>query len=570
MPQDLPRRRAAFRVRGMDCAEEVSLLRRTLSEVEGVTELHFDVMQARMEVEYDPQRVTPEDILTAVERAGMSAEAWESPSRTPPWRDRLPTLQAALSGAFLAAGAIIKAVAAGGGWEAWLAEDHEALPGAALACYLAAVAVGYGPFLPKFWAAVRVLRPDMNVLVAVSLAGAAFLEEWSEAAALAFLFALAGRLERWSLERARRSIAALFEQSPRQATVIHSHGEHVLPVERVAVGSLVRVRPGERISCDGEVVHGESRVDQAILTGESVPVPKGPGSRVYAGTINLGGTLDIRTTSHPADFTTARMVRMLGGSSRRRAPSERMVERFARIYTPVVLSLALLVALLPPLAAGGDWRHWLHEGMVVLLIACPCALVISTPVTVAAALASAARRGVLIKGGAFLEELGVVRRIGFEHPGVLTLGCPGDGDDPPREEAARALGELKDAGVATAAGALPPGDHRPAAWVTASGREFHGGDLSIAFGQRSLDTAIETADVVVMADDLMRIPFAVRHARRSLRIIRQNVAIAIGLKLAFLVVAVAGSATLWMALAADMGATWLVVFNGLRMLWTRP
>lgn len=554
----------------MDCAEEVSLLRRTLSEVEGITELHFDVMEARMEVEYDPQRVTPQAILTAVERAGMAAEAWEAPAREPLWRDRLPTVQAALSGVFLLAGTIIKALSAGGGWETWLAEDHGALPPAALACYLAAIAIGFGPFLPKFWAALRVLRPDMNVLVAVSLTGAAFLEEWSEAAALAFLFALAGRLERWSLDRARQSIVALFAQSPRQATVIHSHGEHVLPVERVAVGSLVRVRPGERISCDGEVVKGESRVDQAILTGESVPVPKGPGSRVYAGTINLGGTLDIRTTSHPADFTTTRIVRMLGGSSRRRAPSERMVERFARVYTPVVLSLALFVALLPPLLAGGNWRHWLHEGMVVLLIACPCALVISTPVTVAAALASAARRGVLIKGGAFLEELGMVRRIGFENSGVLTLGCPGNGEDPPREEAERAIRDLQDAGVATAAGAIPPGETRLAAWVTAGGQGSQDGDLTIAFGSQSLDAAIETADVVVMADDLTRIPFAVRHARRSLRIIRQNVAIAVGLKVAFLVVAVAGSATLWMALAADMGATWLVVLNGLRMLWAKP
>lgn len=567
MPGFLPRRRAAFRVHGMDCAEEVSLLRRTLSETPGITELTFDVLQGRMEVEYDPERVSPGTILAAVERAGMAAEPWEEPSRRSAWRDWIPTLQILISGALFGCGALMKAGAAGGGWVDWLADHEGPVPAGAVLCYLGAIAAGFGPFLPKVWAALRGLRPDMNVLVAVSLVGAGFLGEWSEGAALAFLFALAGRLERWSLELARRSITSLFAQAPRQAAVLHSHGEHLLPVERVPVGSLVRVRPGEKIPCDGEVVRGESRVNQAILTGESVAVPKRPGSRVYAGTLNTSGILEIRTTSHAADSTSSRIARMLGASDRRRAPSERLVERFARVYTPLVLVIAVLVAFVPPLFFGGAWSRWLHEGMVVLLIACPCALVISTPVTVAAALASAARQGVLVKGGAFLEELARVRAMGLEKAGVLTLGCPDEGEDPPREEACQAVQELRRDGIAVHEGQASP-FAEGGAWVTSSGAP-HGDHLTIAFGSQSLDAALENVEVVILADDLRRIPLAVRHARRGLRVIRQNVAIAVGLKLAFLAVALSGSATLWMALVADMGATWLVVLNGLRMLWIR-
>ena len=567
MPGFLPRRRAAFRIHGMDCAEEVSLLRRTLSETPGITELTFDALQGRMEVEYDPERVSPGTIIAAVERAGMAAEPWETPSQRPAWREWIPAFQILASGSLFGCGTVMKAVA-GGGWATWFADHEGPLPAGAVFCYLGAIAAGFGPFLPRAWAALRRLRPDMNVLVAVSLVGAGFLGEWSEAAALAFLFALAGRLERWSLELARRSITSLFAQAPRQAAVLHSHGEHLLPVERVPVGSLVRVRPGEKIPCDGEVVRGESKVNQAILTGESVAVPKRPGSRVYAGTLNISGILEIRTTSHAADSTSSRIARMLGASTRRRAPSERLVERFARVYTPFVLAIAIVVAFVPPVFFGGAWSRWLHEGMVVLLIACPCALVISTPVTVAAALASAARQGVLVKGGAFLEELARVQAIGLEKAGVLTLGCPDEGEDPPREEAGQALQELRREGIAVHEGQAPPLVVGGSAWVTSSGSP-DGNHLTIAFGSQSLDAALENVEVVILADDLRRIPLAVRHARRGLRVIRQNVAIAVGLKLAFLAVALSGSATLWMALVADMGATWLVVLNGLRMLWVR-
>jgi len=606
MTVSFPRRRAVFRIHGMDCAEEVSLLRRSLSEVPGITELHFDVMQARMDVEYDPARVTPDDIGREVARLGMSAEPWAEPPRTAAWKDQWPDWQTLVSGLFLLAGTILRVAAEGGGWRAWVSEESHSQPPVVLACYLLAIAAGFFPFVPKVWVSVRHRRPDLNILVALSLAGAGFLGEWSEAAALSFLFALAGRIERWSLARARHAVASLFEMSPRHATVIHAHGDHVLPVERVPVGALVRVRPGEQIPCDGEVLAGESTVNQAILTGESVAVPKAVGSRVYAGTLNMGGMLEIRAASPASDTTMARILRMLGESARRKSPSERTVERFARMYTPAVLALALLVMAGPPLLAGGAWERWLHEGMVILLIACPCALVISTPVTVAAALASAARRGVLVKGGAFLEELAAVRVVAFEKNGVLTLGCPGENDDPLRAETAQAVRELKAAGVLRVA--MLTGDATEAAREAAAAAnvdEIHaeltpearvevvkalseGGfkvavvgdgvndvlalaaaNVGIAFGRHAMDAALETADVVILSDDLLRLPFAIRHARRAVGLIRQNVAIAVGLKLAFLVVAVTGRATLWMALIADMGATLLVVFNGLRMLWAK-
>lgn len=598
--------RAVFRVRGMDCAEEVSLLRRSLSEVPGITELHFDVMQARMDVEYDPARVSPSDVSRAVARLGMSAEPWAAAPRTAAWKDQLQNLQTVASGLALMAGTILEAAAERGGWRAWVSEASHSPPPVVLACYLLAIIAGFFPFLPKVWVSVRHRRPDLNVLVALSLAGAAFLGEWSEAATLSFLFALAGRIERWSLARARHAIASLFEMSPRHATVIHPHGDHVLPVERVPVGALVRVRPGELIPCDGEVVSGKSMVNQAILTGESVAVPKGVGSKVYAGTLNMEGTLEIRATSPASDTTMARMVRMLGESARRKSPSERTVERFARVYTPAILALALLVMTGPPLLIGGAWERWLHEGMVILLIACPCALVISTPITVAAALASAARRGVLVKGGAFLEELAAIRAVAFEKNGVLTLGCPGQGDDPLRGEAAQAVRELKRSGVpriamltsdapeaarAAAAAAeideihaelTPESRVEAVKALSASGSKIAvvgdgisdvpamvAANVGVAFGRHAMDVALETADVVLLSDNLLRLPFAVRHARRAVGVIRQNVAIAVGLKIAFLVVAVSGRATLWMALIADMGATLLVVFNGLRMLWAK-
>lgn len=520
------------------------------------------------------------------------------------------------------------------------------------------------------------------------------------------------------MSKARRAVGSLLESAGAEATVVHSHGEHRMAASGVAAGSLVRIRPGERILFDGEVTGGSSGVNQALITGESVPIFKRPGDRVYAGTMNVEGVLEVRTSRLAPDTTLNRMLRMVGDSRQRRAPAERLIERFARYYTPAMIALAAAIAVAPPLAGAGPWSLWAYRGMLALLISCPCALVISTPVTIAAALASAAREGVLIKGGAYLETAGRLKAVALDKIGVLTAGEPeverliavsgraveeilpklaaveapsehplaravtryseasgvraesasdfqslpglgveaeiggeifwiggnrmlaergaatatlrgwlagledaertalyfGSGGevwaiivltDPVLREAPSALAALRASGVGWLA--MLTGDNaHPArsagralgmdevlaellpeekASAVARLRENYGvvamaGDgindiegmqaasVGIALGARATDLALETADVVI-AGDLHKLAFLVRHARRALRVIRQNLVLALAAKGAFVVLAAMGMAALWMAVLADTGATLLVTFNGLRLLRAR-
>lgn len=710
--------RLELRIHGLDCAEEVALLRRELGGRPGVVELSFDVIQAKMTVTHDPAVLERGEIEQAIHHTGMRAEPWtsEAAAALPFWRAHSRAILTAASGVSLAVACIVDFLQSNRKLVEWLSGDTEPSFAAAFLYGLAA-AFGYGPSLPKLAASIRAKRADLSVLMAVSLTGAAFLGEWSEAGTLAFLFSLAGLLETWSLRKAQSSVASLLKLSPAEATVLHHDHEHRVPVDRVKTGERLRVRPGERIPCDGVVLSGESSVDQAIITGEAAPATKRPGDQVYAGTLNELGSLEIRTTSASTDTALARIVRMVEGAQHRRAPSEQFVERFARYYTPAILALAVAVALLPPLIAGASAAKWFYQGMVVLLISCPCALVVSTPVTIVSALSSAARRGVLVKGGAFLEEAAQLRAIAFDKTGVLTLGQPkvrtfhpvngkpaetilenlaglelrsehplgaaivqyarergveprnadrfqahrGRGaeanigaetfwagnwrlceekrldsaglarqeiqaledashtailcgtnrevwaivglTDPLRPGAREAVDELRTLGV-TEMAILTGDNHRTASGV---GKELRIADvraemlpdqklaaieemrrrpgavamvgdgindaqamaaasIGVALAGRSTDLALETADVVLSSGDLRRLPFLLRHARRAVRVIRQNVWIAIGLKAAFLALAVSGMATLWMAIVADMGATILVTLNGLRLL----
>lgn len=661
----------------MDCGEEVSLLRATLSRVRGVRELRFDVAKGLMEVEYSPDLTSEEDIAAAVANIGMRCQSWAAhvEGGRPARRERA---------ALWASGILL---AGGLGLEAWqgeealwsvLAHGHlaggsgHALPAAALACYVASIAAAASIFWRKAWASLRAVRADMNLLVMLSLAGAAVLEEWSEAAALAFLYALAGRLETLSLERARRSVARLLELMPAQASLVHGDHEHRVEAESLVPGARVRIRTGERIPCDGVVLEGEALVDQAPLTGESVAVPKRQGDEVYAGTLNQSGTLLVEVRRPVHDTRLQRMLRMLEESASRRAESERLVERFARRYTPAVLLAAAALAALPPLAGWGPPGFWLHQGMVVLLIACPCAFVISTPVTVMAALASAARHGVLIKGGAYLEAAGRLRVLAMDRQGILTQGEPrlarreqlsqverdslerwqewrtGEGGgipltprwaaeggmepqlaakiadltqegctlsaphgtgvleawcDAPAERARRHVEALRRLGVERVV--LLASDPEPAAReaARAAGLDDVRAELSaeekaaeverlkreygevgmlgdcvadaealrratvgISVAAPAAEAAQESADVVVAGNALEKTVFLIAHARRTLHVIRQNIAIAIALKAAFFAAAVTGKANLWMAVAADTGATLLVTLNGLRLL----
>ena len=292
--------------------------------------------------------------------------------------------------------------------------------------FLIAILAGAVEIVPRGLRGVWLERSlDINFLVTVAVAGAIGLEQWAEGATVVFLFSLGETLESLTLARTRRSIQALMAMAPDTAQVQRPDGSEVTqPVEQVAVGAIVVVRPGDRIPLDGMVVAGHSAVDQAPITGESVPVEKASGATVYAGTINQHGYLEIRTTKPLAENTLAKIIHLVEAAQSEKAPSQRFVERFARIYTPAVVVGAVLLTIIPPLVFGEPLVPWFNRSLVLLLVACPCALVISTPVTVVAAIGNASRRGVLIKGGAYLERAGTVRVVAFDKTGTLTRGVP--------------------------------------------------------------------------------------------------------------------------------------------------
>ncbi len=724
-PTAMPGRetRLVFKVHGMDCADEVAVLKREVGPLVGGEErLLFDLLAGRMTAE-PVGTVDPVSIQEAVARTGMQAIPWEEGSSTMAWagsRQRIQGVLAVISGLLTLVGFAVHAWLAGG-VEAALGDEGvvglpHAVPLGVRAIYVAAMLAGGWLIVPKALRAARRLRPDMKLLMTVAVAGAMGIGEWFEAATVTFLFALSLWLETWSVGRARRAVEALLDLSPETARVQRGGGEVEVPAAGVTVGEVFIVKPGERIPLDGHVVRGSSEVDQSPITGESVPAPKSEGNEVYAGTINGGGALEIRSTRAFGDTTLDRIVRMVEEARSRRAPSEMWVERFARVYTPLVMGLAILVLVVPPLAFGGPWSEWLYRSLVLLVIACPCALVISTPVSIVAGLAAAARNGVLIKGGAHLETPSRLKAVALDKTGTLTEGRPAvvevlplgghdeaevlrraaalearsehplaravlrhaeglgirptpvegfqalrgkgatgrlDGRllwigshryleergqetpevhdhlermsgagrtvvvvgndthvcgliamaDEPRSGAAESVSLLKAAGVervvmltgdneATARGLalrtgvdearaeLLPEDKVAAVeeLVSRYGVVAMVGDgvndapamaratLGIAMGAAGTDAAIETADVALMSDDLAKLPWLVAHSRRTLRIIRQNIAFSLAVKLVVFVLAVLGLASLWSAIAADMGASLLVIANGLRLL----
>jgi Cd2+/Zn2+-exporting ATPase len=594
------------------------------------------------------------------------------------------------------------------------------LAGADRVAYLVSIALTVQTPAARAWRAVRARVLDINALMVVAVVGALVLDEWLEAATVIWLYAIAGWLEARSMDRARHAIRALMTLAPATATVRRDGADRELPVSSVAVGDVVVVRPGQRIPLDGTVVHGVSSVNQAPITGESWPAEKRPGDEVFAGSINGSGAIELRVTRPASDTTLAHIVRLVEQAQRQRAPVQAFVDRFARVYTPAVVVLAVLLAIVPPVFAAGDPSVWGYRAIALLVVACPCALVISTPVSIVSALTAAARAGVLIKGGAHLERLASVRCVAFDKTGTLTegrltvtavlgvddvsvdgvLGVAASLESRSEHPIGRAIvAHAETAGIAVEPGlayrALPGlgaeatvaelpavvGSHRlfeerslctPALHarideverrganlvlvgragsplgvigftddVRAGGREAiaqlrhegvreivlltgdsqahadavmagvgldaaraglmpedkvraveqlrrrHGAvamvgdgvndapalaasDVGIAMGAAGSDVALETADIALMADDLLRLPFVVRLARATLRNIRANVALALGLKLAFVGLAAAGVATLWMAVLADTGASLIVTANGLRLLRHTP
>jgi Cd2+/Zn2+-exporting ATPase len=292
------------------------------------------------------------------------------------------------------------------------------------AIFVAAMLAGGWFLLPKAWRSMRRFRPDINLLVVIAAIGASIVGEWAEAATVVFLFGVAEWLEGWADRRARRAVEALLEIAPKTATVKRDGQFKEVSVEEVKPEEIVAVKSGMNIPLDGEVLSGESSVNQAPITGESVPVDKKKGDTVFAGTVNGEGSLEIRVTKAAGDTTLARIIRLVKEAQEQKAPTQRFVDVFARYYTPAVTVVALLIFLVPPLFLSGDWSQWLYRACVLLIIACPCALVISTPVSIVAGLTALAKRGVLVKGGAHLESIAKIKALALDKTGTITEGKP--------------------------------------------------------------------------------------------------------------------------------------------------
>ena len=331
--------------------------------------------------------------------------------------------------------------------------------------FVAAMIAGGWFLLPSAWASVRKLRPDINLLVIIAAIGAAVVNQWAEAATVVFLFGVAEWLEGWADRRARRAVEALLEIAPKVATVKRENGFTEVPVAEVKVDETIAVRNGMSIPLDGEVLTGESGVNQAPITGESVPVDKKKGDQVFAGTINGEGSLEVRVTKAAGDTTLAKIIRLVKDAQEQKAPSQQFVDVFARYYTPAVTVVALLIFLVPPLLMHGEWNVWLYRACVLLIIACPCALVISTPVSIVAGLAALAKRGVLVKGGAHLEAIGRLNALALDKTGTITEGKP-------RVLSVVRIGQVSEEAIVRAAAAIDDHSAHPlAAAVVTYARE---------------------------------------------------------------------------------------------------
>ena len=390
----------------MDCAAR---LEQAVAALPGVTRaaLNFGAAKLCVEGAFDPKAV----IRETLQHDGAVARLEGTPIvRATGWVHRLPELRMALAGLFILAG--------------WGVELIGETPRMAIPLFAAAMLVGGYATIRRGLRALARFRFDMNGMMTGAVTGAALIGQWEEGAVVAFLYAVSNWLEGYTMDRARRSIQALMDHAPREARIRRDGVEIVVPVEDVKVGDLLLVRPGEKLPMDGIVRAGASAVNQAPITGESISVDKAPGDPVYAGSLNGHGALEVTVTRRVEDTTLARIIHLVEEAQAQRAPSQQFVDRFARVYTPVVFALAIGLMLVPLLLLGQPWSPWIYRGLALLIVSCPCALVVSTPVTIVSAIANAARHGILIKGGAYLEELGRLEAVALDKTGTLTRGEP--------------------------------------------------------------------------------------------------------------------------------------------------
>ncbi|GLO48888.1 copper-translocating P-type ATPase [Pseudomonas putida] len=693
-----------FRIEAMDCPTEQTLIQDKLGKLAGIEQLEFNLINRVLGVRHTLGGTA--EIEQAIDSLGMKAEplgAEDDGTASAPQVAKTRWWPLVLSGIAAIAAEIVHFAALAPEWVV-----------AALA--LAAIlGCGLGTY-KKGWIALKNRNLNINALMSIAVTGAVLIGQWPEAAMVMVLFTVAELIEARSLDRARNAIGSLMQLTPDMATVRQADGQwREVEVREVAIGALVRVRPGERIGLDGEVTSGQSTVDQAPITGESLPVEKTVGDKLFAGTINQAGALEFRVTAAAGQSTLARIIKAVEEAQGARAPTQRFVDRFSRIYTPVVFAIALAVAVIPPLFMAGAWFDWVYRALVLLVVACPCALVISTPVTIVSGLAAAARKGILIKGGVYLEGGRQLDFLALDKTGTITHGKPvqtdakvleplfegraqalaaslGERSDHPvsrsiaqfgkeqglalsevddfaalagrgvrgtiagevyhlgnhrlveelglcspeleaqldalerqgktvvllldrsgplalfavadtvKESSRQAIAELHELGIKTvmltgdnphtaqaiatvvgidrAEGNLLPADKlKSIETLYAQGHRvgmvgdgindapaLARAEIGFAMAAAGTDTAIETADVALMDDDLRKIPAFVRLSRQSAAILMQNIVLALGIKAIFLAITFAGMATMWMAVFADMGVSLLVVFNGLRLL----
>ena len=690
--------RTSIRILQMDCPVEEGMIRKKLDGMAAVKELDFNLMQRVLTVVHSPDALEP--VLAAIRSLGFEPELPDSSGRHAATEERKkPWWPLALAG--------VAAIAAEAmhwmGMPEWLE---------AILALTAVVSCGLTTY-KKGWIALRNGNLNINALMSIAVTGALALGQWPEAAMVMVLFTIAELIEAKSLDRARNAIGSLMKLTPDKAAVQQPDGTWKETEARlVPLGSVIRVRPGERIALDGTFLYGRSEINQSSITGESLPVDKNEGDPIFAGTINGSGAFEYRVTAAANDTVLARIIHAVEEAQGEKAPIQRFIDKFSRIYTPVVFLVAAAVAVIPPLIEGQGWQEWIYKALVMLVIACPCALVISTPVTIVSGLTAAARKGILIKGGVYLEEGRRLKWLAMDKTGTITTGkakltdiiidetipewegrilavslagysahpvsqaivsaapvamlyavedfedLPGRGirgningeayclgnirltqdipgfseanqstidsleaqgktvvilsnstqvvgifavADTVRESSLEAVKELRRLGVRTI---MLTGDNAYTAKAIAAQvgiDEVRGNqlpedklqvieslhtrgstgmvgdgindapalaraDIGFAMGAMGTDTAIETADVALMDDDLRRIPDFIRLSRQTYRILIQNIILAIGIKAVFLFLTIAGLGTMWMAVFADVGASLLVVANGLRLL----
>ncbi|SFM19892.1 heavy metal translocating P-type ATPase [Salibacterium qingdaonense] len=699
-PLEKDKHKETYKVEGMDCGSCAKTIEKHISSVPDVQDVQVNFSTGKMQIHHS---TSPENIMQEVQKAGFDASLDNgSKDAEKENTQKKPLSTTTLSGIFLMFG---------------FAGSFTALPAFLItALYAAAIAAGgYKPAKSAFYA-VKTGSLDMNVLMASAAIGATLIGEWFEGAMVVWLFALGNTLQNRSMERTRTSIRNLMALAPDEAVVLSGGQQVRKAVEEVGVGDVLVVKPGQKIPLDGEVVTGSSSINQAPITGESLPVDKREGHTVYAGTINESGSLEIKVTKLVQDTTIAGIIHLVEEAQEKKAPTEAFIDRFAAVYTPIVFALAVSVMIFPPLLGPGAWGGWLYKGLALLVVACPCALVISTPVAIVSAIGNAAKSGVLIKGGTFLEKAGVIESIAFDKTGTLTEGKPkvaevlalhgseeelitaartieehsthpiaqavtayaakrgipakqgshfqsvaGKGAkasidhveyfagspawfqemgvsleenagqhiqtmqeegstlvvvgtrshvlgiiavrDTIRDMTVQSIQALKKAGISETA--MLTGDNRgtakriaektgvdrsfdellPADKVSAvhslqrEGKRvamvgdgindapaLASADLGIAMGGAGTDTAMETADIVLMADNLEQLPRTIRLSRKALSIIKQNIWFSLLTKAAALVLIFPGFLTLWMAVLSDTGAALLVILNSMRLL----